>query len=207
MNVQYGSNILRSSALTGAGLKNAFDTALKAVLGDSSHATSKPPLPSKPAEPSVVSKDLHLSRAFASLIGKQEFSDVTFVLKDKTEVNAHKIILGSGMPILNKVLLQKSENDMPSCFKPREMESKQVTTHTLNVTELVSSDRIPLGGQWHYDHWVAPFATNLTRHGLTVFSLNGVVYLVGGADGQGQFVKNMLRFEMSMYSWHDQLVS
>jgi hypothetical protein len=32
---------------------------------------------------------------------------------------------------------------------------------------------------------------------LTVFTLNGTAYLVGGADAQGQFVKNMLRFEMS----------
>jgi len=191
--------ILYSSALTQEGLKNAFDTAIRAVISPGSHATTKPPLPAKPVEPSVVSKDLHLSRAFESLIGKQEFSDVTFVLKDKTEVNAHKVILGSGMPILHKSLVHKDGSNMLSCFKLREMESKPVTTRTLEITELVSSDRIPLGGQWHYDHWVAPFAANLARHGLTVFTLNGIVYLVGGADNQGQFVKNMLRFEMSMY--------
>lgn len=154
-------------------------------------------MPPKPAEPSVISKDIHLSRALASLVNKQEFSDVTFILKDKTEVNAHKVILGTGMPSLHKTILQKGENVLPPCFKLREVASKPVTTRTLEVQELASSDRIPLGGQWHYDHWVAPFATTLTRHGLTVFTLNGTAYLVGGADAQGQFVKNMLRFEMS----------
>ncbi len=172
-----------------------------AVLNPASKGTNKPPKPPKPAEPSVISKDIHLSRALASLVDKQEFSDVTFVLKDKKEVNAHKVILGTGMPAFHKTLLQKGENVLPPCFKMRQTESKPVTTRTLEVQELASTDRIPLGGQWHYDHWVAPFATNLTRHGLTVFTLNGIVYLVGGADAQGQFVKNMLRFEMSKYSF------
>jgi hypothetical protein len=183
--------------LTQEGLKNVFDSAIGAVVNPSARGSSKPPMPPKPAEPSVISKDIHLSRALASLVNKQEFSDVTFILKDKTEVNAHKVILGTGMPSLHKTILQKGENVLPPCFKLREVASKPVTTRTLEVQELASSDRIPLGGQWHYDHWVAPFATTLTRHGLTVFTLNGTAYLVGGADAQGQFVKNMLRFEMS----------
>jgi hypothetical protein len=183
--------------LTQEGLKNVFDSAIGAVVNPSARGSSKPPMPPKPAEPSVISKDIHLSRALASLVNKQEFSDVTFILKDKTEVNAHKVILGTGMPSLHKTILQKGENVLPPCFKLREVASKPVTTRTLEVQELASSDRIPLGGQWHYDHWVAPFANTLTRHGLTVFTLNGTAYLVGGADAQGQFVKNMLRFEMS----------
>lgn len=174
-----------------------FDSAIGAVVNPAAKGSSKPPMPPKPAEPSVISKDIHLSRALASLVNKQEFSDVTFILKDKTEVNAHKVILGTGMPSLHKTILQKGENVLPPCFKLREVASKPVTTRTLEVQELASSDRIPLGGQWHYDHWVAPFANTLTRHGLTVFTLNGTAYLVGGADAQGQFVKNMLRFEMS----------
>jgi hypothetical protein len=183
--------------LTQEGLKNVFDSAIGAVVNPAAKGSSKPPMPPKPAEPSVISKDIHLSRALASLVNKQEFSDVTFILKDKTEVNAHKVILGTGMPSLHKTILQKGENVLPPCFKLREVASKPVTTRTLEVQELASSDRIPLGGQWHYDHWVAPFANTLTRHGLTVFTLNGTAYLVGGADAQGQFVKNMLRFEMS----------
>lgn len=177
-----------------------FDTAVGAVLNPVSRGMNKPPMPPKPAEPSIISKDIHLSRALASLVNKQEFSDVTFVLNDKKEINAHKVILGAGMPALHKTLLQKGENVLPPCFKLRDTNSKPVTTRTLEVQELASTDRIPLGGQWHYDHWVAPFATTLTRHGLTVFTMNGVVYLVGGADAQGQFVKNMLRFEMSTYT-------
>jgi hypothetical protein len=183
--------------LTQEGLKNVFDSAIGAVVNPAAKGSSKPPMPPKPAEPSVISKDIHLSRALASLVNKQEFSDVTFILKDKTEMNAHKVILGTGMPSLHKTILQKGENVLPPCFKLREVASKPVTTRTLEVQELASSDRIPLGGQWHYDHWVAPFANTLTRHGLTVFTLNGTAYLVGGADAQGQFVKNMLRFEMS----------
>jgi hypothetical protein len=107
------------------------------------------------------------------------------------------VILGSGMPILHKSLVQKG-GELPSVFKLKNIETKAAAAvRTLIVQEMAFTDKIPLGGVWHYDHWVAPFAANLARHGLTVFTLGGVVHLVGGADNQGQFVKNMLRFEMS----------
>ncbi len=99
-----------------------FEIAVSAVL-----SPDRPPrvsifTPPKPAAPAVLATDLPLSRALGPFIDTQQFADLTFVLSDKQQVHAHKVILATSLPCFYKTLL-KGESVLPSCFKLRPTDS------------------------------------------------------------------------------------
>eukprot|EP00029_Vermamoeba_vermiformis_P007755 TRINITY_DN3442_c0_g2_i1.p1 TRINITY_DN3442_c0_g2~~TRINITY_DN3442_c0_g2_i1.p1 ORF type:complete len:320 (+),score=35.81 TRINITY_DN3442_c0_g2_i1:53-961(+) len=111
---------VENSALMHEAVEDVVIAAVQAAMDPRRAAAGEPLMPPKPMGSAVMAKDIAVSRAFAPLVGKKEFADVTFVLNDKVEVSAHKVVLSLRMSCFHKAFVLQKGDTLPSGFKFRE---------------------------------------------------------------------------------------